>query len=60
MKNLLIMGILFANCTFVLAQTTARTEEYCEFTLAGYCIGWPMQYPAGHRTSSFALARSSK
>ncbi len=35
MKNLLLMGILVANCTFTLAQSTARTEEYCEFTLAG-------------------------
>lgn len=33
MRNLLIASLLIASGTFVLAQSTARTEEYCEFVL---------------------------
>ena len=34
MKNLLTIGILLATHA-LFAQSTPRTEEYCEFTLAG-------------------------
>ena len=35
MKNLLTTFFLWSSCALALAQSTPRTEQYCEFTLAG-------------------------